>query len=132
MPITDHWMPLVYIALGALALYVWLQVWQRIKRRRSRRPDDPAAERTFNLMSTKPDVPQRPPPVDGRYWLWMNLTGREMEVARLVAKGLSNVEIARELAISPRTVDTHLKNIYIKLQIHSRTQLAHLVERIID
>lgn len=54
----------------------------------------------------------------------IKLTRREVEVADMVAKGLSNCEIARGLTLSVRTVDTHLNNIYRKLHIRNRTQLA--------
>jgi non-specific serine/threonine protein kinase len=52
------------------------------------------------------------------------LSGREAEVLGLVAKGLSNVEVARELYISPRTVDRHLNSVYRKLGVGSRTAAA--------
>jgi DNA-binding NarL/FixJ family response regulator len=51
-----------------------------------------------------------------------DLTGRELEVLRLVAEGLHNKEIARRLAISSRTVDRHCDNIYEKLGVASRTE----------
>ncbi|MNH44681.1 putative HTH-type transcriptional regulator [compost metagenome] len=47
-----------------------------------------------------------------------------MEVARLVAEGLSNNEIAEALIISPRTVSTHLEKIYRRLGINSRASLV--------
>jgi two-component system, NarL family, response regulator LiaR len=52
------------------------------------------------------------------------LTERELEVLRLVAKGQSNDEIARQLAISEATVRTHVSNILAKLNLDSRTQAA--------
>ncbi|WP_240041191.1 helix-turn-helix domain-containing protein [Paenibacillus ginsengarvi] len=52
------------------------------------------------------------------------LSKREMEVARLVAEGLSNNEIAEALIISPRTVSTHLEKIYRRLGINSRASLV--------
>lgn len=55
------------------------------------------------------------------------LTGREVEVAGLVAERNSNKAIAKELGISHRTVSTHLSNTYRKLEISSRNELADLV-----
>lgn len=52
------------------------------------------------------------------------LTARELEVLRLVARGLSNDDIARELVISEPTVRTHVSNVLSKLQLASRTQAA--------
>jgi NarL family two-component system response regulator LiaR len=52
------------------------------------------------------------------------LTGREVEVLRLVAQGYSNQEIATELTISEATVRTHVSNILGKLHLASRTQAA--------
>jgi DNA-binding NarL/FixJ family response regulator len=50
------------------------------------------------------------------------LTGREVEVLRLVARGMTNKAIGRELDISDRTVQGHLANIYGKLNASSRTE----------
>jgi NarL family two-component system response regulator LiaR len=50
------------------------------------------------------------------------LTEREMEILRLVARGLSNQQIAEELVISERTARTHISNILAKLHLANRTQ----------
>ncbi|MBL8770470.1 MAG: response regulator transcription factor [Phenylobacterium sp.] len=55
------------------------------------------------------------------------LTPRESDVARLVAQGRRNKEIARDLGISEGTVKMHLHNLYEKLDVSSRTELALLV-----
>ena len=52
------------------------------------------------------------------------LTGREVDIIRLVSQRKSNKEIGRVLGISPRTVSTHLSNIFGKLQVGSRGELA--------
>ncbi len=52
------------------------------------------------------------------------LTARELEVARHVARGSSNAEIAGTLGISLRTVTSHLDHIYTRLEINSRAALA--------
>ena len=54
-----------------------------------------------------------------------HLTVREQEVVRLVSRGMANKAIARQLAISPRTVEGHLNHIFDKLGIASRTELVH-------
>jgi two-component system, NarL family, nitrate/nitrite response regulator NarL len=57
----------------------------------------------------------------------LELTPRESDVARWVAQGSRNKEIARELDISEGTVKMHLHNLYEKLGVSSRTELAILV-----
>lgn len=52
----------------------------------------------------------------------LKLTERELEVLRLVAKGLSNRDVATQLAISENTVKNHVRNILEKLQLHSRME----------
>lgn len=55
---------------------------------------------------------------------WDSLTPTEREAVRLVAEGLPNAEIAKRMFISRYTVETHLKHVYAKLGIPSRTELA--------
>lgn len=52
------------------------------------------------------------------------LTEREIEVLSLIARGLSNSEIAKTLCISMNTVKTHIRNIFYKLEVDDRTQAA--------
>jgi pimeloyl-ACP methyl ester carboxylesterase/DNA-binding CsgD family transcriptional regulator len=52
------------------------------------------------------------------------LTGRELEVAELVAAGLTNRAIARRLSVAPRTAEAHVENIRRKLEVRSRAQIA--------
>jgi DNA-binding NarL/FixJ family response regulator len=68
----------------------------------------------FNAMSKRAeDKQQFPAPA---------LTARELEVLKLVAKGMSNREIADELYISENTVKNHVRNILEKLHLHSRME----------
>ena len=80
----------------------------------------------FNAMSKRADEKQQyPAPA---------LTTRELEVLKLVAKGMSNREIADELYISENTVKNHVRNILEKLHLHSRMEavLYAMRERILD
>ena len=52
------------------------------------------------------------------------LSEREVEVASLVARGLASKEIAAQLTISTRTVETHVGHIRTKLRLRSRAQIA--------
>ena len=56
----------------------------------------------------------------------LQLTPQEIQVARFVARGLHTREVAAQLFLSTRTVDFHLRNVFTKLGISSRTELAHL------
>jgi two-component system, NarL family, response regulator LiaR len=52
------------------------------------------------------------------------LTDREVEVLRLLAQGLTNKDIAQTLILSVRTIDAHLRSIFAKLNVRSRTEAA--------
>jgi DNA-binding CsgD family transcriptional regulator len=54
------------------------------------------------------------------------LTAQELQIAHFVAQGLSNRDVAAQLFLSPRTIAAHLRNIFRKLGISSRTELARL------
>jgi len=57
---------------------------------------------------------------------WAALTTSELTVARLVAEGLTNREVAERLFVSPHTVNSHLRHVFSKLGINSRVELARL------
>jgi DNA-binding CsgD family transcriptional regulator len=82
------------------------------------------------------------PYLAGRYELWRSrqgrtepvvalagLTAREREVLELVGDGLTNVEVAQRLWISPGTVRRHLENSYAKLGVHTRTAAIRAVSQ---
>lgn len=80
------------------------------------------AQRVFERLGADPDVERvaalRQPRRDERERV---LTGRELQVIDLVAKGKTNRAIAEELSISERTVDRHVSNILLKLELPSRS-----------
>ncbi len=82
----------------------------------------PWAERArTELRACGQTVRRRDDPGDVR------LTPQELQVARFVAEGLSNADVAARLFLSRRTVDFHLRNVFAKLGISSRTELVRFV-----
>jgi DNA-binding CsgD family transcriptional regulator len=57
----------------------------------------------------------------------LTLTPTEAQVARLAGAGLSTRDVAAELGISPRTVETHLASLYGKLGVTSRAELGRVM-----
>lgn len=57
-----------------------------------------------------------------------SLTPRELDVLQLLTKGMTNKEIARTLFLTPGTIRIYLSNIYLKLDVSSRTQAAILAK----
>ncbi|MFE0676478.1 LuxR C-terminal-related transcriptional regulator [Streptomyces sp. NPDC058867] len=70
-----------------------------------------------------PAVPARPGPADPT----ARLTAQQLQVARMAAEGATNREIAARLALSPRTIDHHLRGVFTRLNIRSRIELVHLL-----
>jgi DNA-binding CsgD family transcriptional regulator len=105
---------------------------RRLGRRRPAAAELCAARSTFERLGARPYVERcerelaasgleprrrRPGPT-------AELTPQETSVAQLVAQGKSNRTVAEELVVSVNTIEYHLKNIYAKLGIRSRTQLT--------
>ncbi|GAB3383466.1 hypothetical protein GCM10027360_66410 [Amycolatopsis echigonensis] len=67
---------------------------------------------------------------DGGSSALAELTGRELDVARLIAEGLSNQEIARRLYLSPKTIEHHVGRILAKLGLRRRGEVAAALARI--
>ncbi|MEV4616898.1 response regulator transcription factor [Kitasatospora sp. NPDC049258] len=79
----------------------------------------------FRRLATEPAAPAAP--------LAPQLTARETEVLRLVAKGLSYRQIAERLVLSHRTVQNHVQNTLGKLQLHNRVELVrYAIEQGLD
>ncbi len=122
------------LARNHLVLGEWLR---RRRRRRDARVELTAAYRLFSgmgaelfaeraraeLEATGEHVPRR------SFDTTTVLTPQEAQVARLAAEGATNREIAAQLFVSPATVDYHLRKVFQKLAISSRTQLIRTVAR---
>lgn len=55
---------------------------------------------------------------------WESLTPTELKVVDLVAEGRTTPQIAQQLFVSPNTIVTHLRHVFAKLGMHSRTEVA--------
>jgi DNA-binding NarL/FixJ family response regulator len=78
----------------------------------------------YALSDEEDVVPSSPTPEQSRSEQPPALTRREEEVATLVARGLTNRQIASELHLSERTVENHVSNILDKLRLVSRAEIA--------
>ena len=58
---------------------------------------------------------------------WSSLTRTEHAVAALVAEGMTNAEAAARLILSPHTIDYHLRQVFRKLDVHSRVEMTRAV-----
>lgn len=87
-----------------------------------------AGERVHPALAAGTPAPgpaARPTRPDRRSGPRLELTPQQRQIAQLVALGATNREVAAQLFISPRTVDHHLRNIFHRLRIRSRVELAH-------
>lgn len=133
MALDNFFSEALWIPVGVALLLVSAFVWN-IMQRRKRNAFPRAASRTHH--KTVPSIISATPRADtwhsarARHARWQTLTLRERQVAALAAAGKQNAEIAEDLQLSPATIATHLKNIYRKLDIHSRRELANLLQDI--
>jgi len=88
-------------------------------------PIDPfIAQRLINELKHA-EPAEEPAPTEADSESEGTLSSREEQILRLVAKGLSNREIAEQLFLSRYTVESHIKHIYRKLAVSSRTRAIH-------
>jgi DNA-binding CsgD family transcriptional regulator/tetratricopeptide (TPR) repeat protein len=78
-------------------------------------------EQVLTAQTILPRVQSSSPPARSVSTYPDELTAREVEVLHLVAQGLTDAQVAKQLVISPRTVNTHLKAIYRKIGVSSRS-----------
>ena len=83
----------------------------------------------FELRRLGRRVHRRTQRGDGHRYGVQSLTARELQIARLVVDRRTNPEIAEALFLSPKTVETHLRNLFHKLDVSSRVDVARVIER---
>ena len=83
-----------------------------------------------NERYEQPDIPGQPSGVNllaERHWSYIqrrySISPRELQVARLVCRGLNNEQIARDLNIKSGTVKTHIRNIYRRICVKNKIQM---------
>jgi DNA-binding CsgD family transcriptional regulator len=81
----------------------------------------PWAEQSVRELRAAGERVETPPPAGPA------LTAQQERIASLVAGGATNREVAQELHLSPRTVDHHLRNVFARLGVRSRTEMARLL-----
>ncbi len=105
---------------------------RRARQRRDARDTLDAAEAAFATMGADgwaARAAQERERISGRAASSGELTPIETQVADLVASGLPNKQVAAQLFLSPKTVESHLSHIYAKTGVRSRTELAALLMR---
>ncbi len=130
--VTLDWNGLLFIFIagmiaGMMALRDWdrlVKWWRSLARTSSKmKSDTPAPE--LKLVRK----PKEKPP---EYWDWVSLTDREKEIAEMAAKGKSNGKIAKELSLSPRTVEAHMSSVFKKLRVNSRVAVRDVYRHIVE
>ncbi|WP_262898768.1 helix-turn-helix transcriptional regulator [Dawidia soli] len=96
----------------------------------SRQFDRRKVVRTVVIEKEIPVPVQTPFIVDASALENLNLTAREYEVLQLMAKGCSNTEIAEALFLSLSTIKTHASNLFVKMDVTSRTKAIEKAKRL--
>jgi two-component system, NarL family, nitrate/nitrite response regulator NarL len=97
---------------------------------RCSQPTTAEAEEDESAFAESESISQGVTATDGELPDKVNLSPREIAIAKLVAQGLPNKSIGRRLDISPWTVATHLRRIFVKLGVSSRTaMITQLLEK---
>jgi DNA-binding CsgD family transcriptional regulator len=89
---------------------------------------DPAPA-TFQIVVAVSFEPAAPGPLPEAVRVAFGLTRREAMVAELLARGLTNAQLAKALGVTEKTADTHTSNVLRKLGVHSRAAVASTLRR---
>jgi NarL family two-component system response regulator LiaR len=115
--------PATEVYMGAIALiFMALGIWLALKLTK------PKKETVVVEKEVYIEVPAAAPLTNGSFTVnekvlnQLGISDRELEVLQLMAKGMSNPEIAKALFVSPNTVKTHSGNLFLKLEVNRRMQ----------
>ena len=110
--------------IGAVAiLFTFLGIWLALKLVKPKVETRIVEKEVYIENSTGTEINQKE--IDK-----LGISKRELEVLNLMARGLSNDEIADKLFVSLNTVKTHSSNIYLKLEVKRRTQATEKAKRL--
>ncbi len=109
----SYYGPYIAAARAQLAEEEWAKAWAEGRRM--------TPEQAVEYALEKPEPSEEAESQDGYP---ADLSAREVEVLRLVAKGMTNAEVAKELFISPRTVNAHMGSVYHKIGSSTRAEAA--------
>lgn len=108
-----------------------LQAYKDVSRVRARRLERPAPRTVTGVVASVAEPPAAPPPnVTQLHPPAHPLTRRQFEIAELIARGMSNDEIADRLVLTPGTVGNHVGHILRRLSARNRAQVATWVTQI--
>jgi DNA-binding NarL/FixJ family response regulator len=109
---------ILYAVLTAVLVLIVLEVRQRLRRH----DDAPSSNTNASSVQMHADAPAPREPLPPS--AFNALTPREKQIAYLAAQGLTNRQISAETGLSINTISNHLKRVYAKLGVQSRTELA--------
>ncbi len=119
----DIYSHLLFFLLGAALVLVVLYTARQARGRRR------ARAHRFESSAPRPLVLEMRPASAARE-RWDSLTDRQREIARAAARGKRQKEIAAELHLSVKTVETHMHNIHTRLSTHSVLELQRLLREL--
>lgn len=123
MPSLDLSLPMAGCFATTFFLLVFVVLFLRLWRGSATSEDAPAPREPVVANAPNPSVAERCTELART----CSLTGRERDVLELIAQGWTVDMVARQLVVSPDTVRTHLKHLYAKTGVHSRTELLDTV-----
>ena len=125
---SDAISPIFYMLFGAFMLLVAIHLVRALQKRFTSLDQLGGEAKAFDVRALEKGTAQSE---EWRRKL-RQLTPREYEIAKLAAEGKSSPEIVNKLTISQNTVDTHLKHVFKKLDVHTRGELTEIFRNLVE